>query len=76
MMNFSQKLGKGIVVMTITGSAVMAYSELQTREPQTVQVSRAAISTDSVKVENVSLDYARAHTELMKLPDEMPVRAF
>lgn len=76
MMNFSQKLGKSIVVMAIAGSAVMAYSELQTSETETVQVSRAAIRTDSVKVENISLDYARAHMELMKLPDEASANSF
>lgn len=76
MMNFSQKLGKSIVVIAIAGSAVIAYSELQTSETDTVQVSRAAIRADHVKVENISLDYTRAHMELMKLPDETPANAF
>ncbi|MFM7009447.1 MAG: hypothetical protein ACKO0Z_08990 [Betaproteobacteria bacterium] len=76
MLNFSQNLGKSLLVIALTSGAVLAYSELESTSSDAVSVTQAIVQTQSVKVENISMDYARAHLELMKLPDEAPVKAF
>jgi hypothetical protein len=35
-----------------------------------------AVAAAPIKVENISVDYARAHADLMKTPDEATVNPF
>ena len=76
MLNFSQNLGKSLLVIAVTSGAVLAYSELESTSSDAVSVGPAIVQTQSVKVENISMDYARAHIELMQQLDEAPVQSF
>ena len=76
MLNFSQNLGRSLLVIAVTSSVALAYSGLASISPDDVLVTKAAQQTEFVKVENISMDYARAHIELMKQPEEAPVNSF
>jgi len=76
MLNISHNLGKSLLGIAVTSSAVLAYSGLESTSSDAVSVGKAVVQTQSVKVENISMDYARAHTELMKQPDEVPIKSF
>jgi len=76
MINISPTLVKSLLVMVITGSSVFAYSSLQPSATFNLQPQQAKAVTEAVKVENISQDYARAHMELMKLPDEEHAKSF
>jgi len=67
MLTFSNALVKSGVAIALASCAIVAYSDLVTSQPVHPAVT---------KVENISLDYARAHMELMKLPDAEPVSSF
>jgi len=76
MLNFSTKQVSNVLVMVVTGGAVLAYSALQPNTEPNVPTLHVTAVTEAVKVENISQEYARAHRELMKQADEAPVKSF
>ena len=67
MQTFSNALVKSVVFIALVNCAIVAYSDLVTSPPANPSVT---------KVENISLDYERAHMELMKQPDAEPISSF
>jgi hypothetical protein len=62
-----------LIVLSYT---VSVYSKGHANSPVVFSASNSLVSAMPVKQENISLDYARAHAELMKKSDEIVVRAF
>jgi ABC-type enterochelin transport system substrate-binding protein len=56
--------------------AVSVYSEGHASSPVVSSANNSLVSATPVKQENISIDYAHAHSELMKKPDEVVVQAF
>jgi len=76
MLTFSKNTLKGFVVAVLASCAAVAYSERQPDMHAHVQTPQAKALIKAIKVENISYDYARAHVDLMKKPDEIPVSSF
>jgi hypothetical protein len=71
--------GKSIKSFLVFTAVISALIFCVGGEVNTAVASKIEHRTDvmaPVKVENVSVDFSQAHTELMKKPDEAPVNSF
>jgi hypothetical protein len=76
-MQLSLKKSVTVVFSLIVLSyAVSVYSEGHATNPAVSSANYSLVRATPVKQENISIDYAHAHSELMKKPDEVVVRAF
>lgn len=72
-------LKKSVMVffsLIVLSYAVSVYSEGHATNPAVSSANNSLVKVTPVKQENISIDYAHAHSELMKKPDEVVVRAF
>jgi len=76
MLNFSKNALKSFVAAVLVSCAVFVYSGPHLDMPSNVQAQQEQVIIEAIKVENISRDYARAHADLMKKPDEIPVSSF
>lgn len=75
MLTFSKSTFKGFVVVLACCVGV-AYFGLEPDMHLHVPAPQEQILTKAIKVENISSDYAQAHIDLMKQPDEISVSSF
>jgi len=63
-------------VVALASCSVFAYSGLQSNMFSNVQAPQVQVVTKAIQVESISSDYAKAHLDLMKKPDEILVSSF
>jgi hypothetical protein len=74
-LNF-QKSVTWVFVLAALSFAMSVYSANHTNAAPAHIALNSAQDLRPVKVENISVDYSRAHVELMKKPDEIVVSSF
>jgi hypothetical protein len=73
--NFKKPIS-GLIILAALSFAMSVYSENQNVTPHSFANNQTSYVPNSLKVENISLDYSNAHIELMKKADEVTVSAF
>jgi hypothetical protein len=74
-LNF-QKSVTWVFVLAALSFAMSVYSANHTTTANSYASMKSPEDKRPVKVENISIDYSRAHAELMKQPDESVVSSF
>jgi len=74
-LNF-QKSVTWVFVLAALSFAMSVYSANHNSAAPAHVAMNSAQDLRPVKVENISVDYSRAHVELMKKPDEIVVSSF
>ena len=74
-LNF-QKSVTWVFVLVALSFAMSVYSGNHTAASVSIVAMSPQHDLRPVKVENISIDYSRAHVELMKKPDEIVVSSF
>jgi hypothetical protein len=65
-----------IFLVAAASYAIFISAANQIRPAVGSELQAPAVAAAPIKVENISVDYARAHADLMKTPDEATVNPF
>jgi len=73
---YARKSAIVIVVLAALSSAIFIASAALIRPSVSAEITKPAEVLRSVKVENISMDYAHAHANLVTKPTETAVSSF
>lgn len=65
-----------IVLLAAASYAISISATNQIRPAIGSELQAPVVAAAAIKIENISVDYARAHADVMKTPDEATVNTF